>query len=122
MTADAHLPADELPEGFTYPAAFSRLVERGLLYFEPWYVLESEQLRERARGLRERYPERRLVPFARREDNDDVAAWEAGDGERVHIVHDFASPGWEDRAVLPSLAGWIRLAVEDMLAYDADER
>lgn len=121
MMSDAFLPANELPEGFSYPGAFRRLVERGLVYFEPWFVLEDEQLRARARGIRDRYPERQLVPFARREDNDDVACWENGHGTEVQIIHDFASPGWEQRRTLNSLADWVRLAVEDMLAFDAGQ-
>jgi hypothetical protein len=117
---DAFLPRDQLPDGFAYPESFGRLVERGLLYFEPWWVLEGEMLRVRADGLRSRYPARRLVPFARREDGDDVACFEAGNGERVQIIHDFASPGFEQRLTLDSVADWLRFAVETMIAYDAD--
>lgn len=67
------------------------------------------------------YPERALVPFARRQDNDDVACWEAGQGEQVFIVHDYASPGWERRGVYPNFYVWLRQAVEDMIEYDQQE-
>ena len=115
------LREDELPTGFTYPKAFLRAVERGLTHLEPWWVFDGDNLRSRARGLRERYPERALVPFARRQDNDDVACWEAGQGEQVFIVHDFASPGWERRRVYPNFYAWLRQAVEDMIEYDQQE-
>lgn len=40
------------------------------------------------------YPGRSLVPFACRQDNDDVACWDLDQGRgRVVIVHDFKSPG-----------------------------
>jgi hypothetical protein len=117
---DRLLPADELPDGFEYPEEFLRIVERGLLYFEPWWVIEGDQLRVRAQGMAERYPDRRLVPFARREDSDDVACFEQGKGQRVQLVHDFASPGYEQRGELDSVGDWLRLALETMLEFDAD--
>ncbi len=117
------MPADllrgtELPYGLSYPEPFQRLVERGLMYFEPWFVLEGESLRTRLMGLQQRYPDRQIVPFARREDNDDVACWDAQKPGKVVIVHDFASAGWEARAELDDFYAWVRLAVDDMIAYD----
>lgn len=112
---------DELPKGIRYPGPFLRLVERGLTHFEPWIILEGDRLRAHHRGLRDRYPARTLVPFARRQDNDDVACWEAGGGGRVVIVHDFASPGWERRAEFADFYGWLRRAVEDLIEYDSFE-
>lgn len=113
------LQPNELPYGLRYPAAFLRLVDRELLYFEPWFILEGDRLRTHLRGLMERYPTRQLLPFARREDSDDMACWEAGRPHKVMIVHDYASPGWEQRAELDDFYAWIRLAVEDMIAYDS---
>ncbi len=76
----ALLSADELPPGFQYPRQFLRMVERGLTDLEPWLLLEGEQLVNRHRGLQSRFPERSLVPFARRQDNDDVACWDLEQG------------------------------------------
>jgi hypothetical protein len=90
----------ELPEGFDYPAEFIRVVELGLTDLEPWWIFDGDQLRRRAIGLRERYPERQLVPFARRQDNDDVACWDLDHGD-VAVVHDLASAGWEQRGRFP---------------------
>jgi hypothetical protein len=113
---------DELPPGLSYPDAFKRLVDRGLVYFEPWFVLEGHLLRSRLDGLRERYPLRILLPFARREDSDDVACWDSALPGRVVIVHDFASAGWEQRAVLDDFYAWVRLAVETMIEYDIGQQ
>ena len=96
------LREDELPTGFTYPRAFLRAVERGLTHLEPWWVFDGDNLRSRARGLRARFPDRALVPFARREDNDDVACWER-------------------RGVYPDFYAWLRQAVEDMIENDQQE-
>lgn len=108
----------ELPPGMRYPGAFLRLVERGLTRFEPWWVLEGAHLRNHLTGLRERYPSRILVPFARREDKDDVACWEDGRGDQVIIIHDFAERGREERHVYPSFYDWLRQALEDMIEFD----
>lgn len=109
----------DLPGGFEYPRGFIRVVELGLIQLEPWQLLEGEQLCERNRGLKARYPSRTLVPFARRQDNDDVACFEpdAGDGV-VSVVHDFASPGWENHGQFGSFYDWLRQAVEDLIEFD----
>lgn len=112
------LPPDDLPTGFQYPSEFLRVLELGLTNLEPWSMLGGTQLRARNRGLRERYPKRTLVPFARRQDNDDVACWEIDAGRtRVVIVHDFAESGWERRAEFDDFDGWLRQAVEDLIDF-----
>jgi hypothetical protein len=115
------LTEDELPARWRYPAAFLRFVRHGLTDLEPWYILEGEPLRVRTRGLRERYPSRVLLPFARRSDCDDGACWDAREPVRVQLIHDFAAPGWEQRETLPDFYAWIRRAVEDMIEFDSLE-
>lgn len=110
------LPLSDLPDGFEYPAEFIRVVELGLIDLEPWWIFDGDQLWSRAEGLRSRYPDRRLVPFARRQDNDDVACWDLAEGD-VAIVHDFASPGWERRARFPDFYAWLRQAIEDLIEH-----
>ncbi|WP_406079284.1 hypothetical protein [Micromonospora sp. NBC_00858] len=112
------LGIDDLPPGFDYPQEFIRVVELGLTDLEPWFILDDDDLYDRHRGLRGRYPNRVLVPFARRIDNDDVACWDADRGGRVVIVHDFASPGWEHHADVGGFYDWLRQAVEDLIEYD----
>ncbi|MBE7464607.1 MAG: hypothetical protein HS116_14110 [Planctomycetes bacterium] len=108
----------ELPVGFGYPRQFEHIVELGLLDLEPWYVLHGKALRDAKAGLAQRYPERQLVPFARRQDNDDVACWQAGDSESVFVIHDFASVGWEQSASFASFYEWLRQAIEDLIEFD----
>jgi hypothetical protein len=110
------LTITELPEGFDYPPEFIRVVELGLTNLEPWWIFDGDQLRRRVTALRERYPERRLLPFARRQDNDDVACWDLAQGD-VAVIHDLASPGWEQRARYPDFNAWLRRAVEDLIEH-----
>jgi hypothetical protein len=112
------LSTSDLPTGFEYPREFVRIVELGLTDLEPWLVLEGERLAAKHLGLRERFPLRSLVPFASRQDNDDVACWDLDQGSgRVVIVHDYASPGWERRAEFATFNDWLRQAVEDLIAF-----
>lgn len=112
------LGGGDLPDGFEYPREFLRVVNLRLLDLEPWLILEGEQLLARHHGLSERFPDRLLVPFARRQDNDDIACWDLGQQDcGVAIVHDFASPGWERRAEYPDFNSWLRQAVEDLIDF-----
>jgi hypothetical protein len=110
------LSVQDLPEHFDYPLEFIRVVELGLTNLEPWWILSGELLRDRHRGLEVRYPDRSLVPFARRQDNDDVACWDVDAGDIV-IVHDFATPGFEQRGRFGSFWPWFRAAIEDMIGF-----
>lgn len=112
------LTLNDLPAGFDYPREFIRVLELGLVNLEPWWVLTGEQLQRVYAGLQQRYPDQVYVPFASRQDNDDVACW-AGVPPEVVIVHDLATPGWERRGrkPLPDFHSWLRVAVEDLIEW-----
>jgi hypothetical protein len=104
--------------GFEYPEAYEKLLELKLFDFDIWYLMPEEQAQRRLLGLQERYPGRKLVPFARRDDNDDIACFEVGKENRVQIIHDFASLGFEQRAELQDLWEWVQNAVKEMVEYN----
>lgn len=106
------LTAEELPCEFFYPGEFLRVAGLELAELEPWWIFGGSPLRQRFAGLAERYPQRRLVPFARREDCDDVACWDLDAGDVV-VIHDFARPGWEGRSGerYPDFEAWLRAAI-----------
>ncbi|EPY2281134.1 hypothetical protein ACXAT1_002048 [Clostridium sporogenes] len=54
-----------------------------MLDFDLWYIMDEERVLNRLKGVTERYPNRKLIPFARRDDNDDIACFEVGKGEKV---------------------------------------
>lgn len=111
------LNQSEMPAGFHYPPEFLAIVRQKLLDFDPWIILTKERLRTRTQGLRERYPARELVPIAKREYNDDLACFEKNKG--VVIIHDFASPGFEGGQTHIPFWDWLRLALEDIIAYNS---
>ena len=112
------LSEPELPENFSYPQQFMRAIACGLADIEPWYLLVGQPLRDTMKGLKARYPDRKLIPFARRQDNDDIACWQAGADESVFIVHDFAAPGWESRDKFINFYDWLRRAIEDFIEFE----
>ncbi|MDR0991134.1 MAG: hypothetical protein LBL92_07230 [Propionibacteriaceae bacterium] len=111
------LRSEELPNKFVYAEEFLRVVTLRLTSLEPWWIMQGRELRERYNGLRTRYPSYVLVPFARRQDNDDVACWDVPLG-KIIIVHDFASSGWERRKEFPDFYSWFRQAIDDLIEFD----
>lgn len=101
---------------YVYPAEFVKIVELNLVDFEIWYLMSSEQVDIRIKGLKARYPSRNLIPFARRDDSDDIACFEVGKGNRVQIIHDFAGEGFEQRKVFECFWDWFRDAIDEMIA------
>lgn len=112
------LQKNHLPDGFEYPSAFLKIINLKLLDLEPWSIMEGDYLLKRYEGLKERYPERNLVPFSRRLDNDDLACWDKNDNSTVIILHDFATQGWENRKVFSTFWDWFREAIEDMIVWE----
>jgi hypothetical protein len=110
------LSSGELPAGFAYPGEFLRIVDLGLLRLEPWWIIEGQVLRDRYAGLKARYPTRQLVPFAVRQDRDDVASFDA-DARNVAIIHDYADAGWEKRTEFRDFNSWLRHAFEELIAF-----
>jgi len=108
----------EKPSWFDYPSSFLRTVDLRLTNLEPWEVLFDDKLQQRFEGLQERYPSRNLVPFAVRVDNDDVACWDECEPNKVVIVHDYASEGYEKRGEFADFWLWFKSAVDDMSYFE----
>jgi hypothetical protein len=114
---DLLLTQNELPSGFNYPSPLLRLVEHGLRELPPWWLLLDQRLRSSQRGLASRYPARTLVPFAYRQDSDDVAAFDVDLGQVV-VIHDYAAPGFEQRSAAVDFTSWLRHAIDDFVNFD----
>ena len=106
---------------YVYPAEFLKIVELNLVDFEMWYLISADHIEDRINGLRRRYPSRKLIPFARRDDCDDIACFEIGKGDRVQIIHDLASEGWEQRKEYKCFWDWFKDAIDEMIERFYDE-
>lgn len=106
-----------LPKGFEYPKPILKAISLNLVDFDFWYIMNKEQMMYRYEGMKSRYPNRTLIPFARRDDNDDVACFEMGCGEEVKIIHDFATSGYEQRTIYKTFWDWFKSAIDEMIEY-----
>lgn len=113
----AMLERSDLDVYVEWPEGLARVSRQGLINLAPWHILPRDLARERLRGLRQRYAQK-YVPFAYRQDNDDLACITPEQPDEVVIVHDFASEGTEARERFDSFWEWFRSAVEDMILFD----
>lgn len=90
------IPIEKCPTWLSYPQQYLDLVKNKQDEFLPWYLVEMRHIILRREHLIELY-KRDLFPFARKDCSDDVACWEKDQGEKVPIIHDYASSGWEQR-------------------------
>jgi len=113
------LERNYLPEWFYYPSEFKKMFDLNLTNLAPWSILDDDALKIRINGLKERFPEADLVPFAKRGDRDDIACWEkSGGNKKVFVFEDFDPSSWEDRIVYNSFWDWFKSAVNDMIEYE----
>lgn len=115
------LNESELPNGFKYPDSIHKLVELNLTNFDVWYLMDGESIKTRLKGVQNRYPNRKLIPFARRGDCDDIACFEIGHEAHVFIIHDFASSGYEQQEIFESVWDWVQYAVGIMIDFEKIE-
>lgn len=106
------LSIDLCPGWVKYPNYYKELISNGCDEFLPWYLTDDLDTQWRLEGVKKRYPKRDIFPFARKDCSDDVACWEKGEGDKVFIIHDFASPGWEQREIFDNFDEWYKWALQ----------
>jgi len=106
---------ENLFDDFHWPEALLKVIRLNLIDYEYWYLMTADQIFRRREGLLKRYPKRNLIPFAKRDDNDDIACFVIEFGDRVFIVHDFASEGYEQRQEYDSFWSWFNGAISEMI-------
>ena len=120
-------PPESLPPGFQFPASYLQVVNASVLpELMPWWFLaKNERLALFWHGiLREQYPDRSLVPFAKWDTSDDLACFDGTDtsgNPAVLLIHTFTTPGWENRGTLPDFGAWMVKAAEDARAFEAED-
>ena len=105
------------------PQGYFRIVELGLTNVNPWHFLSTEECLAMLQELERQYAPVLYFPFARREDNDDVACviQSHDNPEAITIVHMYASAGWEVDAEYVTFWNWYRNAVEDLIEVEMSQ-
>lgn len=106
--------------GFSYPEEFLYIIDLNLINFEIWSFFSYESALSRMKGLKTRYPEGKVVPFAKRNDNDDIACFDIETRE-VFVIHDFSCDGYKNRKVYRDFQTWFKVCIDDMFEYIHEE-
>lgn len=80
---------DQYYSTFEYPQEFIISIQKGIVDWGSWYIVPEQRAKQRLIGLMKRYPNRKLIPFAKRDDCDDIACFEVDRPNFVEIIHDF---------------------------------
>lgn len=111
----------EIEENFEYPESYQKIVDLELVNFDLWFLMEEKQATGIYNGMKERYPNRKLIPFAKRTDNDDTACFEIGKESTIQLIHDFTTEGFEQRRGFLDFWEWFEEAIKDMVNYNREE-
>ncbi len=105
---------------FEYPNSYISIKNLNLIDYGIWYIMPDNQIINRIIGLQNRYPYRFLVPFARRDDCDDIACFDVSNKNTVQIIHDYAGSGYELREEYSDFWEWFRYAINVMILASSD--
>jgi hypothetical protein len=111
------LQPEDVDVAFLPPEGLVRVVEQNLVNLAPWHIMGRDLARKRLRSLRERY-RTSYVPFAFRQDNDDLAVLVPETPGRVLTIHDFSAEGAELISEYSTFWDWFRAAVEEMIQFE----
>ena len=106
---------------YRFPIKYQSFIELGVSDFGYWYLIPNEQLNSRIIGLKQRYPDRKLIPFARRDDCDDIACFDVDIPDKVLIIHDFAKNGYELKKTYNDLSEWFQDVIGELLKHLEDK-
>ena len=112
---------------FRFPRSYLELVSEELPEIDPWFWLApfKDLSLFWANTLREQFPKRHLIPFAKDGGSDDVACFDGRDetGEpKVFLIHSFCDPGYEFRGETKDFATWL-IQMEKLAAeFKADSQ
>lgn len=124
--ATAPLPADELPEGFTCPEEFLRLLDLGITDLQPWLLYAGQRQLNWSKNLHELLPDPPLLPLAGREDRDDLVCWNCRTGRITGLDEDFYHEGRRSERTydgVPELSflAWFPEVIDDFITCQVEE-
>lgn len=103
---------------FKYPEEFLKIIELNLMDYDRWYIMSEKHVLSKISGLKKRYPNRKLIPFARRVDNNDVACFEIGKEGVIQIIQDFALSGHEQLGQYTNFWLWFQESINELIEFN----
>ncbi|CAI3949421.1 unnamed protein product [Commensalibacter communis] len=106
----------------TFPKFYQRRIAENLAKYdvlaemEPWYFMEQQKCFF-AHTLWPNICNEKLFIFARRQDNDDLAAFlvdSTNKAEQVYILHGWTNEGFGIMKKLPDIWSWMHMVIDDM--------
>lgn len=93
---------------------------------EPWWLLiyQEGKINYWHNTLKNLYPNRTLVPFAKFNANDNIACFDGDDlsgNPKVLIIHAYASEGWELHGEHPDFSAWLKIAIETHAEWNEED-
>ncbi|PMY38299.1 hypothetical protein C1Y35_17690 [Pseudomonas sp. GW456-L14] len=93
---------------------------------EPWWLLAYKEgkINSWHKTLKQLYPKRALIPFAKFSANDDIACFDGEDlseNPKVLIIHAYASEGWEHHSTFTDFNSWLSEALKTRDKWNENE-
>lgn len=107
----------KLPLGFKYPKEFLWTLDLPLTNLKPWIIHSGVGLKSRYEGMKKRYPDRLLIPFAFRQDCDEVACWDLKDNNKVKIIEDYTRANPNEDVIYNDFFDWLKQAIDEMIDF-----
>jgi hypothetical protein len=115
------IPESDRPAWLHYPQELLDLVRSGRMPLVPWHFDRAYAAANQYRRFQSRL-RRDLVPFAYRQDREDLACFEKGKGHEVFIIHDNCDAGYEDEGHFASFSDWLRDVEAEAAEWAEDAR
>lgn len=118
-------PIDFERLGIRAPIGYTWLVERNLASFEafgplqPWFLLSDELAFDATERWPSVAPEHRMIVFARRQDNDDLACFMTRQRQVVGVAlaHGWTATGFQVLKTHPSIWEWLKDVIDDIAEW-----
>jgi hypothetical protein len=118
------------PVDFRFPEYYLTLLDAGLPEIDPWWWLVEAQAQSLSlaefwsKTLREQFPYRNLVPFAKNEGSDDVVCFDGSDTSgdpKIYLIHGFCSPGYELRDEFANFRQWFEFKLQEAIQHQRQD-
>jgi hypothetical protein len=111
----------EVPEGFIWMLNHHLIGLEAFSQLEPWHLCDIPEIIPLSERWNDLKMNRTLIPFARRQDDDELACFEVKDDKVVKICtihYQLYSPGTAPEIEIldeyPSVWGWLKSVVSDI--------